>query len=134
MMRCDHPDIEDFIHAKRDGSLSNFNMTVAVTDAFMRAVRKRGGSSSGTPPSRSTSRPAASAPTAPGPIARRGRATLFDQIMQSTYSHAEPGVMFIDRVNQDNNLSYCETIARDQSLRRAAAAALSAAAASARST
>ena len=111
MMRCDHPDIEDFVNAKRDGSLANFNMSVAVTDAFMRAVRT----------TRRVELWHAAEPfdKSTGAAARRrhldlsaayGARDLFDQIMQSTYSHAEPGVIFIDRVNQDNNLSYCETI------------------------
>ena len=110
MMRCDHPDIEEFIHAKRDGSLSNFNMSVAVTDEFMRSVeadrevelwhREKPYEVDG------------SYQRADGTWAyRKVRARqLFDQIMQSTYNHAEPGVVFIDRVNDDNNLSYCETI------------------------
>ncbi len=111
MMRCDHPDIEDFIHAKRDGSLANFNMSVAVTDAFMRAVETDGEvelwhAAEAFDKSTSYQRPDGSW------VYRKARARdLFDQIMQSTYSHAEPGVIFIDRVNDDNNLSYCETIA-----------------------
>jgi ribonucleoside-diphosphate reductase alpha chain len=111
MLRCDHPDIEDFIHAKRDGSLANFNMSVAVTDAFMQAVVDDGQIElwhAAEPFDRDSAyqRPDGTW------VYRRARAReLFDQIMQSTYSHAEPGVVFIDRVNQDNNLSYCETIA-----------------------
>jgi ribonucleoside-diphosphate reductase alpha chain len=110
MMRCDHPDIEDFINAKRDGSLSNFNMSVAVTDAFMRAVESDTNVDlwhSAEPHDRTgaTQRPDGTW------TYRSARARdLFDQIMQSTYNHAEPGVVFIDRINQDNNLSYCETI------------------------
>ncbi len=111
MMRCDHPDIEDFIHAKRDGSLANFNMSVAVTDAFMQAVEADGEIElwHAAEPFDKTN----AAARADGSWTyRRARARdLFDQIMQSTYSHAEPGVVFIDRVNGDNNLSYCETIA-----------------------
>jgi ribonucleoside-diphosphate reductase alpha chain len=111
MMRCDHPDIEDFIHAKRDGSLSNFNMSVAVTDAFMRAV-----DADGEIELWHRAEPfdkAGGYQRADGTwVYRKARAReLFDQVMQSTYNHAEPGVVFIDRVNQDNNLSYCETIA-----------------------
>jgi ribonucleoside-diphosphate reductase alpha chain len=111
MMRCDHPDIEDFIHAKRDGSLANFNMSVAVTDAFMRSVESDGEvelwhSAEAFDKSAGYQRADGSW------VYRKARARdLFDQIMQSTYSHAEPGVIFIDRVNDDNNLSYCETIA-----------------------
>jgi ribonucleoside-diphosphate reductase alpha chain len=111
MLRCDHPDIEDFIHAKRDGSLANFNMSVAVTDAFMRAVEADGEVElwhAAEPFDRDSSyqRPDGTW------VYRKARARdLFDQIMQSTYNHAEPGVVFIDRVNQDNNLAYCETIA-----------------------
>src|SRR5882672_10540857 len=64
VLRCDHPDVEEFIHAKDAGDLSNFNISVGVTDEFMR----------------------------------------------STYDHAEPGILFLDRINRDNNLDYCETI------------------------
>ena len=111
MIRCDHPDVEDFIHAKRDGSLSNFNMSVAVTDAFMRAVDK----------DEAVELWHRAEPFDKDEAYQRGDGSwvyrkasaraLFDQIMESTYSHAEPGVIFIDRVNGDNNLSYCETIA-----------------------
>jgi ribonucleoside-diphosphate reductase alpha chain len=111
MIRCDHPDVEDFIHAKRDGSLANFNMSVAVTDAFMRAV-----DSGGTidlwhacePFDKTDSRQREDGTWVWRTVPARA---LFDQIMHSTYNHAEPGVIFVDRVNQDNNLSYCETIA-----------------------
>ena len=111
MMRCDHPDIEDFIHAKRDGSLANFNMSVAVTDAFMRAVESDGEVElwhAAEPFDKSAGRQRADGTWTYRSAHARD---LFDQIMQSTYSHAEPGVVFIDRVNEDNNLSYCETIA-----------------------
>jgi ribonucleoside-diphosphate reductase alpha chain len=111
MMRCDHPDIEEFINAKRDGSLANFNMSVAVTDAFMQAVDSDGDIElwhAAEPFDKSVSYLRADG----GWVYRKARARdLFDQIMQSTYSHAEPGVIFVDRVNADNNLSYCETIA-----------------------
>ncbi len=110
MMRCDHPDIEEFIHAKRDGSLTNFNMSVAVTDAFMRAVDANESIALWHESEPFNKEGAERGPQ--GWIYRRINAReLFDQIMQSTYNHAEPGVIFIDRVNQDNNLSYCEHIA-----------------------
>jgi len=111
MIRCDHPDVEDFIHAKRDGSLSNFNMSVAVTDAFMRAVDRDEDVElwhQAEPFDKDGAYRRADGRWA----YRKARAReLFDQMMQSTYSHAEPGVIFIDRVNDDNNLSYCEAIA-----------------------
>ena len=111
MMRCDHPDIEDFIHAKRDGSLSNFNMSVAVTDEFMRAVEADGEIElwhAAEPFDKDSGYKRNDGNW----VYRKARARdLFDQIMQSTYNHAEPGVVFIDRINQDNNLSYCESIA-----------------------
>ncbi len=96
-LRVDHPDIEDFITAKRTpGRLSNFNLSVLVSDAFMAAVKadadwalRFGGKTWRTLKARA----------------------LWDTIMRSTYDHAEPGVIFIDRINQQNNLGYCETIA-----------------------
>ncbi len=96
-MRCDHPDIEDFITAKQDSArLRMFNLSVLVTDPFMQAVKNDGswelkfkGRIYKTVPARD----------------------LWNKIMQGTYDYAEPGVIFIDRINQKNNLAYCENIA-----------------------
>ncbi|MBI1495313.1 adenosylcobalamin-dependent ribonucleoside-diphosphate reductase [Halocynthiibacter styelae] len=96
-MRCDHPDIEHFITAKSDAArLRMFNLSVLVTDDFMEAVKADG----------------------PWELKFDGKVyhtvnarDLWNQIMQSTYSQAEPGVIFIDRINAMNNLNYCEDIA-----------------------
>ncbi len=110
VLRVDHPDIEEFVNAKRDGSLSNFNMSVAVTDRFMQAVHDDAEFElvHVVPPFEAENE----APRADGQhVYRSIRAReLWDQVMRSTYEHAEPGVIFIDRVNRDNNLSYCERI------------------------
>jgi ribonucleoside-diphosphate reductase alpha chain len=95
-MRCDHPDIEDFIEAKQEpGRLRMFNLSVLVSDAFMRAIEE----------------------DAPwelrfgGTVYRTVEArALWDRIMRATYGYAEPGVIFIDRINRRNNLAYCEEI------------------------
>src|ERR1044071_2136193 len=95
-LACDHPDIEAFIEAKREpGRLRMFNLSVLVTDAFMRAVEEDapwelhfGGTVAKVLPARE----------------------LWDKIMRATYAYAEPGVIFIDRINRRNNLWYCEEI------------------------
>jgi len=95
-LRCDHPDIEAFVEAKQDaGRLRMFNLSVLVTDAFMTAVKE----------------------DAPWELAFAGTTyktmaarELWDKVMRSTYACAEPGVIFIDRINRRNNLAYCETI------------------------
>ena len=95
-LRVDHPDIEAFIEAKHTkGKLTNFNMSVLVTDAFMDAVRIG----------------------APWPLVFGDRVyktlsarDLWAKIIASTHEYSEPGVIFIDRVNAFNNLHYCETI------------------------
>ncbi len=96
-LRCDHPDIEAFVEAKADPArLRNFNLSVLVTDAFMEAV-KAGASWD---------------LVFGGKVFRTLEARdLWNRIMRATYDYAEPGVIFIDRINGSNNLSYCETIA-----------------------
>ncbi|MEP6678929.1 MAG: adenosylcobalamin-dependent ribonucleoside-diphosphate reductase [Betaproteobacteria bacterium] len=113
ILRCDHPDIEAFIHAKDAGDLTNFNLSVAVTDAFVAAVRDDAmwDLVHDAPPASDLL--AAGARQRPDDrwVYRSVRArSLWDQIMRATYDHAEPGVVFIDTVNRDNNLSYCETV------------------------
>jgi ribonucleoside-diphosphate reductase alpha chain len=96
-MRCDHPDVEAFIEAKKDPArLRMFNLSVLITDAFMDAVKADG----------------------PWDLKFAGKIyktlqarDLWNKIMRNTYDFAEPGVIFIDRINKANNLSYCETIA-----------------------
>ncbi|WP_374372033.1 adenosylcobalamin-dependent ribonucleoside-diphosphate reductase [Dongia sp.] len=95
-LRCDHPDIEAFIDAKQTaGRLRMFNLSVLVTDAFMAAVKA----------------------DEPWELKFRGTTfrvvqarELWERIMRATYAYAEPGVIFIDRINKKNNLHYCETI------------------------
>ena len=96
-MRCDHPDIEDFITAKSDAArLRMFNVSVLITDPFMEAVKANGTWDL----------------VFDGVVYRTVNARdLWDKIMQGTYDYAEPGVIFIDRINKANNLGYCETIA-----------------------
>src|SRR3546814_18390841 len=96
-VRCDHPDIEAFIEAKREaGRLRMFNLSVLVTDAFMAAVKQN----------------------LPWELTFNGTAyrtvqarELWDKIMRATYAYAEPGVIFIDRIHNRNTLHYCESIA-----------------------
>ncbi len=96
-MRCDHPDVEAFIEAKKDPArLRMFNLSVLVTDPFMAAVKADG----------------------PWDLVFGGRVyrtvqarDLWNRIMRSTFDFAEPGVIFIDRINAANNLGYVETIA-----------------------
>jgi ribonucleoside-diphosphate reductase alpha chain len=95
-LRCDHPDIEAFIEAKADPArLRNFNLSVLVTDAFMDAVETDADWDL----------------QFGGKVCRTVQArALWDKMMRSAYDYAEPGVIFIDRINAANNLSYCEAI------------------------
>lgn len=96
VLRCDHPDIEEFIGAKRIyGELTQFNLSVGVTDKFVEAARD----------------------SADWDLVFEGEvlktvkaADLWEKIMRSTYDYAEPGILFLDTINKMNNLAYCETL------------------------
>lgn len=96
VMRIDHPDIEEFIHVKGNQTkLTGFNLSVAVTDEFMNCLAAK----------------------RPFPLQWGGQVfkevdpeALWDMLMRSTWDWAEPGVLFIDRINEMNNLWYCEKI------------------------
>jgi ribonucleoside-diphosphate reductase alpha chain len=97
VLRVDHPDIAEFIRVKNNSdTLTQFNLSVGVTDKFMEAVKEDGTFD----------------------LVFDGRVydtinarALWDDILRSTWDWAEPGILFIDRINQKNNLWYCETIA-----------------------
>lgn len=100
-MRCDHPDIYNFIAAKADPNrLRRFNMSILVTDDFMEAVKKDG--------SWRLKFGEGNEEKIYDIVSARH---LWNTMMQATYDYAEPGVIFIDRVNRDHNIGYLETIA-----------------------
>ena len=97
VLRVDHPDIREFIRAKRNSSsLTGFNVSVGVTDEFMEAIKREDDSFD---------------------LVFEGKTydtissrELWDEIMESTWDWAEPGILFLDRINEQNNLWYCEEI------------------------
>jgi len=111
VLRVDHPDIIEFIRAKRDGSLRNFNLSVGISDAFMQAVQTDADWAlvHGAQPGASWNNAALRADGRWLYTTVRAR-ELWQLLMQSTYDFAEPGVLFLDRINADNNLHYCETL------------------------
>ena len=114
VLRCDHPDIEEFIKAKHTkGVLNNFNVSVGVTDALMKAVEEDGSFDlvHDAEPGAGLMEEGSYQREDGKWVYRTVRARdLYDQIIRSTYDMAEPGVLFIDRMNEENNLYYCEKI------------------------
>ena len=114
VLRCDHPDVMEFVSAKRQaGKLNNFNISVGVTDALMAAVE------ADQPFDLVHAAEPSAAQVAGGAHLRQDglwvyatiqARELWRTIMRNTYEAAEPGVLFLDRINAENNLHYCERI------------------------
>jgi ribonucleoside-diphosphate reductase alpha chain len=113
VLRIDHPDIARFVAAKHGGGLNNFNLSIAVTDAFMRALE------AGQPFDLVHAAEPGDDQLAAGAYQREDglwvyqsidAEALWHSVMQSTFDHAEPGVLFIDRINAENNLYYAERL------------------------
>lgn len=118
-LRCDHPDIEEFVTAKQQaGQLRRFNLSVLITDAFMTAVRADSewplvfpAAALDGDDSMVLRAWSGTTEAIPCRVVRRLRAReLWDRILRATYDYAEPGVLFIDRINRSNNLWYLESI------------------------
>ncbi|HUJ76913.1 MAG TPA: adenosylcobalamin-dependent ribonucleoside-diphosphate reductase, partial [bacterium] len=119
-LRCDHPDIGEFVSAKQDQSqLRHFNLSVQVTDAFMAAVRNgeewplvfpaaRLGAAAGETVLREW--PGEHRPVACRVLGKVPARALWERILRGAYDYAEPGVLFVDRINRLNNLWYRERI------------------------
>ena len=113
VLRCEHPDIQEFIRAKAGGALSNFNISIGVTDSFMQAVVNDEAFDlfHAAEPSDPLKAEGAYQRADGMWVYRTVQARdLWDAVMSSTYNHAEPGILFLDRINGENNLSYCEKI------------------------
>ncbi|HVM81449.1 MAG TPA: adenosylcobalamin-dependent ribonucleoside-diphosphate reductase [Stellaceae bacterium] len=118
-LRCDHPDIAEFIAAKQQpGRLRNFNLSIQVTYDFMDAVARDGEwplvfpadaiDTEGETATREW--PGRATPVACRIVKRRRARDLWEAMLRAAYDYAEPGVLFIDRINRRNNLWYCERI------------------------
>ncbi len=114
VLRCDHPDILEFVIAKSTGGrLTNFNVSIGVTDAFMRAVESDADWELVHPAELSDKVIESGAYRREDGkwVYRKVRAReLWDKVMSNTYDYSEPGILFIDRMNAENNLAYCEVI------------------------
>jgi len=114
VLRCDHPDILVFIHAKDEsGKLNNFNLSVGVTDAFMEAVINQSPFElvhAAEPDDKHIAEGAYQRSDGMWVYAKVNPKEIWEAIMKNTYNAAEPGVLFLDRINRENNLHYCEKI------------------------
>ncbi len=121
-LRCDHPDIEEFVDAKREpGRLTRFNLSVQVTDTFVQAVRADAdwplvfpdedpGSGGGADERLRREWPGRTGRVPCRVLRRVGARALWHRILRAAYDTGEPGVLFVDRINATNNLGYCERI------------------------